>query len=244
MTPTPIPANATAWGYAMHPGAVSAPLPLGSVSKGTARPTTLPAPPPGTYDPSLDYEAGAANRGLQYQQDDAATQFETGTQQHNATLAQLLTSHTNNLADIARGYSNLGAQQRDAAAAHGITSAGLLGLSQAARDANQTRDTGREDASYTTAKNAEDFNYANVYGGYNGQTVLDPYTGQSVVGSLVTSLGRSGIENTAYQTGLGSQKVYQAQQGGYIAPSVTTNAMGWTPGQAATFAKQQRKVGR
>lgn len=208
----------------------------GAPMKGStvASPPTLSAPPPGTYDPTIDYESGAANRGYQYQQDDAATQFETGTQQHNATLADLLRQE----GDVRQNYTVLGHQQADAAAAHGITSAGLLALSAGKRATNQAHDL----VPLTAAENAENSNYAHTFGGYNGQTMVDPYTGQPVVGSLVTSLGRAGIENTAYQTGLSGQKVYQAQQGGYVAPSVLTNATGFTKPQASAFAKRQQKA--
>lgn len=207
----------------------------GAPAKGTTTPftPTLPPPPPGTYDPSIDYESGAANRGAQYQQDDAATQFETGTEQHNASLADLLRQSQ----DVQHNYTVLGHQQADAAAAHGITSAGLLALSADKRATNQAHDL----VPIQAATDAENANYAHTFGGYNGQTMTDPYTGQSVVGSLVTSLGRSGIENTAYQTGLSGQKTYEAQQGGYVAPSVQTDALGWTRAQVAGFAKRQQK---
>jgi hypothetical protein len=208
----------------------------GAPAKGTTTPftPTLPPPPPGTYDPSIDYESGAANRGYQYTQNDAATQFETGTEQHNATLADLLRQE----GDVRQGYTRLGHQQADAAAAHGITSAGLLALSADKRATNQAHDL----VPLTAAENAENSSYAHTFGGYNGQTMTDPYTGQPVVGSLVTQLGRAGIENTAYQTGLSGQKVYQAQQGGYVAPSVQTNALGVTRSQASAFARRQQKA--
>ena len=225
--------------------------------KGVPRPTTLPPPPPGTYDPALDYQAGAANRGLTYQQNDAQTQFEQGTEDYNAASKNLLTNEQRTLADlltqegdVRHNYTVLGHQQADAAAAHGITSAGLLALSASKRAANQAHDLApltlaesRTKEDYTTNKNALDAQYARTFGGFNGTTLTDPYTGQSVVGSLVTSLGRGGTENTFYQQGLLGQKVFQAQQGGYIAPSVQTDALGHvSPAQAAAFVKRRKKA--
>lgn len=229
---TPAPAKGTS-----RPLTPTAPLPS-APRKGTTTPftSTLPPPPPGTYDPSIDYESGAANRGLANSQDDAATQFQTGTEQHNATLADLLRQTQN----VQHNYAVLGQTENDHAARQGITSAGLLQLSANARAANQAHDL----VPITAATNAENANYANTFGGYNGQVLNDPYTGQPVVGSLVTSLGRAGIENTAYQTGLTAEKVAGAQAGGYIAPSVQTNALGVSPSQAAAFAKKQKKAAK
>ena len=49
-------------------------------AKGVPRPSELPPPPIGTYDPSLDYNAGAAQRGYDQTVHDAETAYDQGLQ--------------------------------------------------------------------------------------------------------------------------------------------------------------------
>lgn len=175
------------------------------------QPGVLPPPPVGTYDPAIDYNAGASQRGYGNTQDDAATAYETGTEDHNVNLAGLLRQHN----DVLHNYQVLGNQQAGAARQHGITSAGLLQLSADKRAANQAHDLVPIDAA-TTAENA---NYARTFGGYGGHEILDPYTGKPVFGSLLTSLTRAGTENNAFQTASAGQRAFGAAANNYVPPA-------------------------
>jgi hypothetical protein len=188
---------------------------LNAPKKGNQNPLGLPMPPQGTYDPSLDYNSQASALGLQQAQDDAATAYAQGKEDYGVNAGNLLTQHNNNLADIGRNFTILGHQQADHAAQQGITSPGLLGLSAQKRTANQGLETGREDQAYGAQKQALDLGYARQFGGYGGNAVNDPLSGQPVFGLLATQLARAGQGNTLYQQGLNNQKIFDAQQSGY-----------------------------
>lgn len=145
----------------------------------------LPAPPPGTYDPIIDYNAGAANRGFTQTQNDAQTLFDQGQEDYGLGLGDLTRGRDRTLADVATGqrrldedryyatdnlgrqYGILGRQQAEGAAQRGVTSAGLLGKSAQVRGANQAREQTQIDLAHnrqftdlqTTAnRTGEDFN--------------------------------------------------------------------------------------
>lgn len=191
-----------------------------------------PSPPMGTYDPSLDYNAGAADRGYHQTLNDAETQYAQGQQDYGLGLGNLLTQHDRAAHDlnlqmdnVRRNYQILGHQQSDAAAAHGITSGGLLALSASRRADNQAHDLSplqeaqqRNNEDYTNQKNLLSLQNARQFGGFEGNVLTDPFTGQPIFGTLATGVARAGAENTAYQNAINAQKIYGAQQGGYIAP--------------------------
>lgn len=221
-------------------------------------PLTLPPPPVGTYDPAIDYNASAANRGFTQTGNDAQTAFEQGqqnygldlgdlTQGRDYTLGDLLTGHTREgedytraTGDLTRQYGILGHQQAQGAAKQGVTSEGLLAQSQAVRAANQGRDQGvldtqhaRAGEDYTTnvgrtntafdqGKTRLDLGNARTFGGFNGQTIVNPLTGQPEIGSLLTQLTRAGGENTEYQSFAGGQRAQQAAAGGFVSPLLNT----------------------
>jgi hypothetical protein len=89
----------------------------GAQRNGTATPTMLEAtrllidgktptegpPPSGTYDPNLDYQSGAGNRGLTQTQNDAQTLFEQGQENLGLGLGDLTRGRDRNLADLTTG---------------------------------------------------------------------------------------------------------------------------------------------
>lgn len=244
--------------------------------KGASGPLTLPPPPVGTYDPGIDYNAQASQRGYDYAAHDAQTAYEQGqqdyglnlgdlTRQRDYTLSDLLTGRTRTFEDLdtsktrlnqdygfqtselGRQYGILGRQQAERAAQQGITSQGLLRKSQQVRGENQKREQGQLDLShnrgledigtartrvgedYTTnvgrtntafqqGKTRLDLGNARTFGGFNGQTILNPLTGQPEFGSLLTSLTRAGAENAAYQGYSGTLRAQQAADMGYVSP--------------------------
>lgn len=220
-------------------------------------PLTLPVPPPGNYDSSIDYSSGAAKRGYQEFGDDAQTQYEQGQEdyQNNKNLLGLNVNRLNadygtQTADLGHQYGILGHQQAEHAAQAGVTSAGLLAKSAAVRGANQAHDQTAIDLSHT--RGLEDINNqrqqldlqnARVFGGFNGSIFEDPYTHQPVAGSLLTSLQRAGIENNAYQGGLDQQKISQAQANGYISPLLGLQGTGSSAIGRTPLTKQQWQQG-
>jgi hypothetical protein len=217
-------------------------------------PLTLPDPPVGTYDPAIDYNAGAAKRGWQQTQNDAQTAFEQGQQDYDLNLGDLTTGRDRTLADLLTGktrlnedygiqtkelgrqYGILGRQQTEGAAQRGVTSAGLLGKSAAVRSENQGREQSGLDLArnrgladigtnrtrvgedFTRGKLGLDLGNARTFGGFNGQAIVNPLTGQPEFGSLLTGVTRAGAENTAFQTAASQQRAAGAQAMGYVSP--------------------------
>jgi hypothetical protein len=135
--------------------------------KGKPQDLPLPAPPPGTYDPAIDYNAGASQRGYDNLFGDAQTAYEQGQEDYGLGRTGLIQGRDWDIADIGtnrtrlnedygrqtqdlgRNYGILGRQQGERAAQQGITSAGLLGKSAGVRGANQQRDQSGLDLAHT-----------------------------------------------------------------------------------------------
>jgi hypothetical protein len=255
------------------------PAPGGQSIKGVSQVTTLPPPPQGTYDPIIDYNAQAAQRGYDQQFNDAQTLFEQGQEDYGLGVKDLNTGRDNAFTDLmtgrvrgdqdyqfqtselGRGYGILGRQQAEGAAQRGVTSAGLLGKSAQVRGANQQREQGQLDLFNT--RRLEDYNTnsgrvvqqhdrgllglnlanARQFGGFNGQAINNPLTGQPYFGSLLTGVTRAGAENTAYQGAAGQQRIEQARAGGFVSPLLLTGQPGirtpqpGEPGYEAYMAK-------
>ncbi len=121
-----------------------------------------------------------------------------------------------------------GTTRRRRAAQQGILSQGLLGQSNAIRATNQAHDQTGLDTAHGRALQglADDQQHlalgnARQWGGYNGNGFTDPITGQPIVGSLVTQLGRTGIENNAFLNSSAQERAFGAAQGGYVPPAPT-----------------------
>lgn len=118
----------------------------------------LPPPPVGTYDPTIDYNAGASQRGFENQRDDASTAYSQGKEDYGLDLGDITRNRdrTNeNLStqkfrlnedyatatkELGRQFGILGRQQGERAAQQGVTSAGLLAKSAGVRGENQQRE--------------------------------------------------------------------------------------------------------
>jgi hypothetical protein len=156
---TPNPGNVTGLGMA---GLATAPVGQ-AATPFTPRPAVLGAPPVGTYDPIIDYNAGAAQRGFNNTSNDAQTTFEQGKENYGIGLGDITRGRDRSLFDLGtsetrlnqdygfqtselgRNYGILGRQQAEGAAQRGVTSAGLLGKSAAVRSENQGREQGQLD---------------------------------------------------------------------------------------------------
>lgn len=145
-----------------------------------------------------------------------------------------------------RQYGILGRRQAEGAAQRGITSAGLLAKSNAVRGENQQRDQGQIDLwrnrgmediatqrrrtgdDFTRAKTGLDLGRAREFGGFGGNTILNPLTGAPEFGSLLTSLTRAGNENTFYQGEMDNQRAQSAAARGYVSPLTRNQQKGGT----------------
>jgi hypothetical protein len=168
-------------------------------------PYTAPtAPPAGTYDPALDSQLGAVQRGLGYTLGGLDTQGQRAevdygqqthdlTTQRDQTLADLLRNHTRadadfttnssrlgedhttNLDSITRNYQRLGAQQTGADIGAGTaTQGGTLAAALKARQANQGLDDDAENRSFGRA--STDLNTAHQREGEDFTTANDRTT--------------------------------------------------------------------
>jgi hypothetical protein len=203
-------------------------------------PAKPPRPPAGSYDPILNSQARAADRGLGDLTRDTETQRERGLEDYNSNLGALTTGRDRTLADILTGetratqdrdtalgnldlqYDRLATRQAEGARVSGVTSQGLLNKSAAVRDANETRDQqpiltnfGRaiEDFGTARGRTTEDFGTRSELLSRDYGRTFDP-----LAGDLTKQLRRAGRENTFFQQDINEQKAYQAAQTGWQAP--------------------------
>jgi hypothetical protein len=190
------------------PGAMLAPF----------RPPTRP--PAGSYDPAIDAQVNAAQRGFGYLTNDLDEAEERSRQDffgNGATLGQyglLAQQRDRGMADLATqegnlrlNYTRLGRQQDEGARARGIQSAGLLAKSDQIRGANQTRDL----QPINTARGRLGQDYA------QGKGLLDLAFARGGE-DRTKALTRGGVENTIFGEDARAQAMYQAQQTGWIPP--------------------------
>ena len=112
----------------------------------------LPGPPPGSYDPALDYQAGTAKRGYGYTQEDVQRQRERDAL--DLTLART---------DIATGFQNLANSQAERQAASGVLSGGIATQARQKRNTAEARQ--RLDLESSFARRNQDQNTELTRGG-------------------------------------------------------------------------------
>lgn len=176
------------------------------------------APPPpipaGYYDPALDAQLRAANRGYGDFQADNALAGTRAIEDYGFTTGDIRTGFARTSADyqrntalLARSFGILADQQRQRQAQAGILSGGISLLSAQKRAANQGIQQTGLDIGFQRAQQ-------------NEQTAL----GRAAVGfqrgvtDRATGLARAGRENTQFGLDTEAEKAYQAQQAGYVAP--------------------------
>lgn len=183
--------------------------------------------PAGSFDPAIEYSAGAANRGLGYQQQDYGTQwaglqtdaqgnivrpgdlnarnpggspkYGRGLQDYFQQRDRLTQQHDTTVADLLRNYQRLGSQQTQAAAQAGVAEGGALAQALQKRTANEAHDQAPIDTAYS--QGLSDLLTQTTRG------ATDAYTG----------LQRAVGENAPYQATLFTQAAQQA------APSLADN---------------------
>lgn len=174
--------------------------------------------PAGSYDPAIDYQSGAANRGLGYQHQDYDTGFagfadgmanrppdlEARNPDGSYKYGRAVRDYFQNLDrsnqqfdwqrdDTARGYRDLGNNQLQDINQRGLLGGGALAQALAKRSENEGRDQGRIQTG-------------------RAQTLADLLTGTTRSATdAYTGLGRAIGENAPYQATLLTQAVDQAR---------------------------------
>jgi hypothetical protein len=199
------------------------------------------SPPPGTYDPALDAQLRAAQRGYgdltldteqgaQRGQSDYVTSTAEATQNRDRSLADILRSRARESTDydtsttgVKRRYGQLGDVQSEQAGATGQTRGGGLAAALAARTANQGIEQGALDTQH--ARFGEDSSLSETR---THQDYEAPDTGifaklqsayQRQQDDAATGLTRAGRELTFFGQDTGEAKFAQAAQAGYQPPT-------------------------
>jgi hypothetical protein len=175
-------------------------------------------PPPGTYDPSLDANERAAERGLlDLTQDTERAGSRAYTDVFDdevgalAELARRDTAaeedYTRNVGQLARNYGILGGQQTQSARAAGVRG-GALAQAAAKRTANMAWERAPIDTGIAR--------YRTESGVQRDRIGLDFQRGEEDRG---LNLGRAGRELGFFRTDTGEQRWFQAKQSGAELPT-------------------------
>lgn len=215
-------------------------------------------PPAGTYDPTLDADYAAAQRGYGDTQQDtekagqrASSQYDLDKQSvslgASRSLSDLLSArvqaHEDNakaVADTSRNYGILGNTQAQQAGAAGVLSGGTLRAALAKRTENE----GRDQAALKTAIDRFDAASGTSEGRLNEDTArqlaslgLDYGYGED---DRQDSLDRAGRELGFFGADTDAQRLYQAIQNGY--DPVAAKAKASRSKLAAAIKKEAPKV--
>lgn len=216
---------------------------------GPARPWQPPPIPSGYYDPALDAQRRAAQRGyVDFQQDvglagsrsaedygiqtgDIRQQFGRSMQDLGLARQYEGENYGRSTGLLGRQFGILANQQRQRLAQSGVLSGGIALLAAQKRAANQAVEQQGLDIAHTRA----------LTGFGTQETRLGENLNQSLgaaglgytrgVTDRATQLARAGRENTSFGLDVEAEKAYQAQQAGYVAPTAPTNRTGRAPAQ-------------
>lgn len=198
-------------------------------------PTTV-TPPAGQYDPALDAQKRAGDRGLAQLLQDLATQgsraesqlaIDKGQINQGAdwSLADLLTGHNregqdygNATKDLGTQYQRLGQSQAGRAVQSGLQGGGTFAAALAARNANQSHDQAGLDLAHNRAWEDYWTQTGRVTTTRDQQLAdADRLYGYGVT-DRATAGQRAQDENVFFGQDIGAQKQYQAGQAGWVAP--------------------------
>lgn len=181
-----------------------------------------PPDPAGYYDPALNAQQGAANRGYGDTQDDISLAGTRAGADYGLQLGQLQTQEGNENYDykrntdlLARATAQLGRQQGEKARQYGVTSGGIALLSAAKRQDNQRLQQQSLDTAHSRSITGLDDQIGLLGVNYN-RGITD----------RTTTLSRAGRENTQFGVDTTKEKAYQADQAGYIAPAAPKGQLG------------------
>jgi hypothetical protein len=214
----------------------------GSTLTGTGSSATVAKPPAGTYDPTLDANYAAAQRGYGDTTQDtekagqrASSQYELDKQSVNLgagrslsdLLAARVQAHQDNakaVADTSRNYGILGDTQSQQAGAAGVLSGGTLRAALAKRTENESRDQASLKAAidrFDTASGTSESRLNEDTSRQLASLGLDYGYG---VNDRQDALDRAGRELGFFGADTDAQRLYQAIQNGYVPPAVAKAA--------------------
>lgn len=172
-------------------------------------------PPSNTYDPNLDAQQRAAQRGFQDLQADTALAGGRALEDYGLGVQNLQQARARGLADIAtaetgvrRDFSTLATAQAGQQRSAGVSGGGTALAAAAARAQNQQLAL---DPLQTQRVRLNENTDAAI-----GAAGVDYTRG---VTDRTTALDRAGRENTFFGQDIGAQRFYQARGTGYIPPT-------------------------
>lgn len=166
---------------------------------------TPTSPPSGTYDPALDAQQRAAQRGLGDTTQDVERTGQRSLSDFLLGQGNIVRERTEGLADIARSESQTATRQSEGAAASGVFGGGaLIEALQKRRAHFGLQESRLKDAS------------ARRLGGLS----VDYQRG---VQDRTTALSRAQRENTFFGQDIGQQRWYQARSSGATLPTKPAN---------------------
>lgn len=203
--------------------------------------SAMSRPPAGTYDPGLDAQLRAAQRGYgDVQQDidiagsrasgDYATGRARAEQGFGRSLADILRQRVrtgedvvNQIHGVRRQFTRQGRQQGERAAASGVQQGGTLAAALGKRQENEALTMAPIEQGYHRFLDDSSRGEQQLYQDYG-----DPTTGLYArmdtdfargAGDRALQLGRAGRENTFYGQDIAEQRAYQASQMGWSPPA-------------------------
>jgi hypothetical protein len=195
-----------------------------------------PPLPSGSYDPALDAQLGAAQRGYGDLQQDIGTAdlragLDYGTNKalverdrdrgfYDLRVARerATQDYDTDVAALQRAYQQLSRRQAEGARSQGVMSGGLALLSAQKRAENQAIE--RKAIDTNILRFAADNDLARTRLGEDATSQLGQLLTEYQRGGIDrgTQLERAGRENTQFGLDIGTQKAFQAGQAGYVPP--------------------------
>jgi len=182
-------------------------------------PYSPPPIPSGSYDPALDAQLYAAQRGYGDTQQDVGTQqlragvdYGLRTEDINRAFGRTQQDYDTSVQMLTRKYRNTADRQAEQAAGSGVVSGGVLLQAAAKRRANQGLEQTQLDTGLSRARDDRDVALGRAGLGYERQNT-----------DLGTTLLRAGRELGAFGLDTQAAKAFQAAQSGYEPPERPSN---------------------
>ena len=182
-------------------------------------PYTPPPIPAGSYDPLLDSQLAAAQRGYGDTEADIGTaatratvDYGLNTDDINRSWGRTQQDYDRSVQMLTRKYTNLGTVQAQQQAGAGVLGGGAILQANAKRAANQALEKTDLDTALGRAREDRDIGLGRAALGY-GRTTTD----------LGNQLTRAGRELGAFGLDTASAKAFQAAQSGWQPPTKPAN---------------------
>jgi hypothetical protein len=177
-----------------------------------------PRPPTGYYDPTIDHQVSAGQRGLGDLRIDIDTAKRRGVEDRDLTLADLMTSENRTRYDARLAGDELGLQfsrlargQAEQSRVRGVTSAGLAAEAAQIRAANKGMAQGKIDLSLGRALENINLQRGDVTRGFDRQ--------YGAGGDLDLQLARGEREQPLLEADANELRLAQAKAANWVPPS-------------------------